>query len=753
MMRCFILLFCIMSLCHGKVHAQNPSEADLINALRKYPKTDSIKLNLYDQVFRYYGSRQQYDPMELYLDSVRILSAKLNLKNKLYDAQFRAALFYHSRTRYSEALSHYQEAYAIANASNHTFNMARVLLNTGAIYMDSKDYVKALEKNQQAIPLYEKLGRKREVGSCYMNIAEVFTDLNQIDKAFPYLNLALGLFVEDGPNSRGVGVVSEAMGVAFMKAKDQDLINLGVLPSQRYNHALEYFKKALPIAFLEDDPALAASINANIGEVYGLMGDHTKAKQYFETVMSLDQKHDYYVSSSKNKIRYAQYFFSQKNYTAGLQMARAAVSIADRYKIPGNLQNAYELISKMYEQSGNYDSALLYFQQYVVIKDSLFNAEKEREVTRKQLVLDFEIKEKEYRYNRQLLDNELKQQVLLAATQRDQLALATKEKDVQQLLFLQQRTKLQNEASLQAAAFQQQKNKSDYDRAIAKKQIDHQQLELRFNKYLNLFFLISVFVLLIGGTIIFYSQRKAKKLNLIISEQKNSLQELLHVKDQLLGTISHDMRTPINSLISFTHLLENSQISQEKLKVYASQLKNTLGYTQGLMDNLLKWATSQMHGFVPDIRIVDLKEITDQVLYTQTDIILQKELIIENNIIGTTKVLADPDMLASVIRNILTNAIKFSYKKGVIRIEAMAVGKCVRYSISDQGIGMDDNKVKLINATTSYSVRSSQGTSEEKGNGLGLILCKSFISIMKGSMKVSSKMKEGSTFAVELPLP
>ncbi|MGY6517035.1 histidine kinase dimerization/phospho-acceptor domain-containing protein, partial [Vibrio parahaemolyticus] len=82
-------------------------------------------------------------------------------------------------------------------------------------------------------------------------------------------------------------------------------------------------------------------------------------------------------------------------------------------------------------------------------------------------------------------------------------------------------------------------------------------------------------------------------------EQKNSLQELLHVKDQLLGTISHDMRTPINSLISFTHLLENSQISQEKLKVYASQLKNTLGYTQGLMDNLLKWATSQMHGFVP----------------------------------------------------------------------------------------------------------------------------------------------------------
>ena len=376
MMRCFIRMVCIMVLCHAEVRAQYPSEGDLIIALRKYPKADSVKLKLYDQVFRYYGSRQQYDPMELYLDSVRILSARLNLKNKLYDALYRAALFYHSKTRYSEALAHYQESYAIADASNNTYGMARVLLNTGAIYMDSKDYVKALEKNQQAIPMYEKLGMKREVGSCYMNIAEVFTDLNQIDKAFPYLNLALGLFIQNGPNSRGVGVVSEAMGVAFMKAKDQDLINLGVLPSQRYNHALEHFKKALPIAFIEDDPALAASINANIGEVYGLLGDHTKAKQYFETVMNLDQKHDYHVSSSKNKIRYAQYFFSQKNYTAGLQIARAAVAIADRYKIPGNLQNAYELISKIYEQSGNYDSALLYYQQYVVIKDSLFNAEK-----------------------------------------------------------------------------------------------------------------------------------------------------------------------------------------------------------------------------------------------------------------------------------------------------------------------------------------------------------------------------------------
>lgn len=751
MVRCIIFSLWILILSDVKLSAQPYSEDYLISTLQKYPKSDTVKLNLFEQLFKYYGSRQQFDLMELYLDSVRILSVKQNLKNKLFDVQFRAALFYHSKTRYSEALSHYQEAYAIADATNNTYDMARVLLNTGAIYMDSKDYVKALEKNQQAIPLYEKLGRKREVGSCYMNIAEVYTDLNQIDKAFPYLNLALGLFVENGPNSRGVGVASEAMGIAFMKANDQDLINFGVLPSQRYNHALEYFKKALPIAFIEDDPALAASINANIGEVYGLLGDHTKAKQYFETVMHLDQKHDYYVSSSKNKIRYAQYFFSQKNYTAGLQMARAAVSIADQYKIPGNLQNAYELISKIYEQSGKYDSSLFYFQQYVVIKDSLFNAEKEREITRKQLVLDFEVKEKEYRYNRQLLDNELEQQVLLAATQKDQLELAKKEKDVQQLLFLQQRTKLQNDASLQAAAFQQQKDKSDYDQAIAKKQIANQQLELRFNKYLNLFFLISVIVLLIGGTIIFYSQRKAKKLNLIISEQKNSLQELVNVKDQLFGTISHDMRTPINSLMAFTYLLDTQEISQEKLKKYTTQLKNTLGYTQELLDNLLKWATSQMKGFIPIPVTVNLSAIVDRVLLSFSDAIDQKQLIIKNNIPEQMSVRADHEMLLCVIRNLISNAIKFSHANKTIYFTAIENIAFQVLSIQDEGIGVSKEKLEILNHASVRVIDSSIGTSQEKGNGLGVLLCKSFVQMMKGQLCFLSEQGKGTEVRLFLP--
>ena len=740
-----------MVLCYAETHAQSPSEEDLVSTLRKYSKVDTIKLKLYDQVFRYYGSRHQYEPMELYLDSVRMLATKLNLKNKLYDAQFKAALFYHTTTRYSEALSHYQEAYTIAYTSNHTFNMARVLLNTGAIYMDSKDYVKALEKNQQAIPLYEKLGMKREVGSCYMNIAEVFVDLNQIDKAFPYLTLALGLFGQDSPNSRGIAVANEAMGIAFMKANDQDLINFGVVPSQRFNHALEYFKKALPIALIQDDPALEASINANIGELYGLLGDHAKAKLHFERVMDLDQKHDYYVSSSKNKIRYAEYFFLQKKYDAGLQMARSAVGIAHQYKIPGTLQNAYALISKIHEHTGKYDSAFLYFQQYVVIKDSLFNAEKEREITRKQLVLDFEIKEKEYRYNRQLLDNELKQQVLLAATQKGQLELAKKQKDLQQLLFLQQRTKLQNEASLQAAAFQQQKDRSDFERKFTQEQMATQKLELQYNRNLNLFFLISVLLLLAGGGIIYFKERKTKKLNDTISIQKKELEDLVQVKNKVMGVLGHDMRMPINSLLSFTQLLDQENISQEKLKSYTGYLKNTLGYTQNMMDNLLRWATSQMDGFKPDLTLIELSDITEQVLYTLTDPLQQKNITIQNSITKGAYVLADKEMLTSVIRNLLVNAIKFSHKQGVIYIDSLQVKNDQLLKIKDEGVGMDAEKVASINHENGQFVKVSNGTGQEKGNGLGLILCKSFVQMMNGLMTVSSKVNGGTTFTVKLP--
>ncbi|HCL06164.1 MAG TPA: sensor histidine kinase, partial [Chitinophagaceae bacterium] len=96
-------------------------------------------------------------------------------------------------------------------------------------------------------------------------------------------------------------------------------------------------------------------------------------------------------------------------------------------------------------------------------------------------------------------------------------------------------------------------------------------------------------------------------------------------------------------------------------------------------------------------------------------------------------------------------AIKFSHKTGTIELNSVMTGEYRNFIITDKGIGMDTNKILLINDAVNHSVKSSKGTGQEKGNGLGLLLCKSFVTMMNGRLEVSSQLQQGTSFTVQLP--
>ena len=724
----------------------------LLQVHQSYKIRDSIKIIHYKNIFRQYGNMQRFDLAVLYIDSAANLARQLKLNYALWDVFERAGRLHHGRSRYAEALGYYQKAYDVSLAMNSIRHQAGILLNMGALYLDLKDYVKSLEKHQASLTFFEQVNHLDGINSSIMNIGLIYLDLNQIEKALLYMKRALVAFEKDDPEGRGVAVAQQAIAVAYLRASDTEMKKLGIGSSERYALALAGLNKALPIAFKEDDLGLASNILADMGDIYDRMGEAGKALAMLKRAMDIDVSHEEYIVTAENFYKTAMHYVKWKDDKTGLQYFRSAIAVAEKHYALGTLKQVYEQMSYLYERMGSFDSSLIFFRKHIVIRDSLYGEEKEKEITRQQLRIDLDIKERDFRYSKQLLDNELKQQVLLAARRKDQLELAEKEKSVQRLLFLQEQSKLENEARQQSIVFQQQQDRSRFEQAIAQKQINNQQLQLQYNRNLNLFFLMVVLVLLGAAGSIYYNQRKTKRLNAIISEHKKELEELVAVKDQVLGTLSHDMRAPINSLISFTHLLEKDTISQDKMKQYAAQLKNTLGYTQGLMDNLLKWATSQMYGFTPNIEVVDMRKIIEEVLLTLTDATRQKELIIQNNIDKEIRLLGDREMLASVVRNLLTNAIKFSHRNGIIKIDAIKNDKYSKFIITDNGIGMDADKVALINDTVSRSVKSSKGTGQEKGNGLGLLLCKSFVSMMNGRLEVSSKIQEGTSFTVQLPI-
>ncbi len=748
--RCLAVFICLF-FCFSST-AQQKRLDSLLKVNRYYTVRDSMKVIHYCNLFRQYGIMRRMPESNTYTDSAITLAQQLKKGTLLYYVYEKAGRLHHGISQYAKAVSYYEKALEVCRQYKYKIGEAGVLLNMGDLYLIIKDYVHSLEANKMSLNLYEQMGREDGVLNCMMNIGLTYLDLKQISEGLPYMKKALAGFEKEDPASRGVAVANSAIAAAYMKATDAELSKEGIKANQQYTLALNCYNKAYVIALKEDDPALAADIQSDIGEIYDKMGDAKKAFQAFNRAMELDREHEDYSVAADNLLSTGIHFVKLKDDMNGLNYFRSSMRVAEKYMAIGSLKALYEQMSYLYERVGMFDSSLAYYKKYIVVRDSLYGEEKEKEITRQQLRLDMDIKEREYKYSKQLIDEELKQQLLVAERQKDQLELAEKEKSLQRLLFLQEQSKLENEARQQSIVFQQQQDRSRFEKAIAQKQISNQQLQLQYNRNLNLFFLVAVLVLLGAASSIYYSQRKTKKLNGIISEQKKTLEELVTVKDQVLGTLSHDMRTPINSLISFTHLLERDTIPQDKMKLYAAQLKNTLGYTQGLMDNLLKWATSQMHGFTPNIERVDPREITDQVLLTLTDAATQKELLIEHNIIAGSSVLADREMLASVIRNLLSNAIKFSHRKGSIRLESMITGTHIKLVIADEGMGMGAEKVALINDAASRSVKSSKGTGQEKGNGLGLILCKSFVAMMNGRMEVKSKIDEGTVFTVWLPI-
>jgi signal transduction histidine kinase len=247
--------------------------------------------------------------------------------------------------------------------------------------------------------------------------------------------------------------------------------------------------------------------------------------------------------------------------------------------------------------------------------------------------------------------------------------------------------------------------------------------------------------------------KKLEAMMVEITSQKNELEEVGKVKDKLFSVISHDLKTPVNTLISFADLLESSEVKPEKLKSYMGVLKGTLSKTSSLMSNLLQWAASQMHGFKPVITNTNIAEVVGRVLLDAEQQILQKQVIVHNKVPGNVSASADPDMLAVILRNLIANAVKYvPPKTGEVTVGVNQQDGMVSISVKDNGIGLQKDEVEAFNnIAVITTAKSHAGTEKENGTGLGLMLCKTLVKQMNGTISVSHCNDAGTEFSVYIP--
>jgi signal transduction histidine kinase len=236
----------------------------------------------------------------------------------------------------------------------------------------------------------------------------------------------------------------------------------------------------------------------------------------------------------------------------------------------------------------------------------------------------------------------------------------------------------------------------------------------------------------------------------LLKTQAAELSELNSLKSKLFSVIAHDLKAPMYALRNLFNDTQKYDVPGDDLKKMLPEVVKDLNYTVGLMENLLQWAKSQMQAEAVKTGTIDvtklIKEVT-QLLRLQAE---AKKIYIEPRITTPVFVSADKDMINLVLRNLLSNAIKFTPEKGRISVGTNEMSSFVEIYVQDSGTGLSSEALEKINENDFYTTK---GTASESGTGLGLMLCKEFLSRNGGQMHIESKVGEGSIFSFTLPKP
>lgn len=247
------------------------------------------------------------------------------------------------------------------------------------------------------------------------------------------------------------------------------------------------------------------------------------------------------------------------------------------------------------------------------------------------------------------------------------------------------------------------------------------------------------------------SQEKFLQLTENLSANKTRLKELVEAKDKFFSIIAHDLRSPFNSMIGVLELLTNEYegLNDSERKKYINLIDNDANRTLTLLEDLLDWAKLQTGKMSFQPQTQKLLPIIESVTSNLCSAIDLKKLKLSYPIPKEFEIFADINMIAVVFQNLIGNAIKYSRLNGIITIEANTIGNQTKISVIDNGIGMsEEDKNKLFRIDQKIT---TPGTANEKGSGLGLILCNDFIKKHKGKIWVESEIGIGSKFIFKIP--
>ncbi len=268
----------------------------------------------------------------------------------------------------------------------------------------------------------------------------------------------------------------------------------------------------------------------------------------------------------------------------------------------------------------------------------------------------------------------------------------------------------------------------------------------------SLILIAGIFLLFFFVAVQYQNSKKLKELNNKLQDLNHALEVSNSSKDKFFSIIAHDLKSPFNSIIGFINLLKLriQQLSEEEIQEFIDMMLLTTNNTYKLLENLLEWSRLQTGDISYKPESIEIEEIINENVELMAKVAEKKGIELEVLNHESTQVFADKNMVGTVLRNLVSNAIKFTEQGGTVSINYHKVANNVEVCIKDTGIGIPQEMLpKLFDISEKFS---TQGTEKEKGTGLGLSLSKEFIEKHGGKISVESEYGKGSTFTFTLPI-
>jgi signal transduction histidine kinase len=589
-----------------------------------------------------------------------------------------------------------QDALRVAREEHNSKAQTRALIELAIFHeIQLKDYKNSLDWLMQALMLEDSSHLISEEILTFIAIARVFEEVGELDKSKEYLNQAFT-------------VKTESLQLQMLLLSERGRI---YLRSGWTDEAEKDYKEMLR--------------HAQNGELKGHQGDAL-------FLMAELRAH-------------------KKEYEQALDTHKKALSI--RRETHDRTKEAISLntIGKLYLLMKNYERAQANFTVALDIRKKLGN---NVDLTESYLSLaTFQMAKKEYKQainNLQLalqLSHEtgVSEQTLAA---HENLSLCYKE-----LGDFKNSLKHREEYSMMYDVLLQEKNRAD----LIEVQSHHNLLEKEEEigklasvmaerertieaqrKQRNMLILILALGATIGALVLY--------LYFVIRKTNRKLQEINETKDKLFSIIGHDLKGPLNSLTAFSSLLIHhaGTLTHEEIKMLSGDVDKSLKNLFSLLENLLEWGRSQTGNIDFTPTPFDLVDVIKENQELLTPLAQKKKIALVNMSADSLPVNAHKNSINTVVRNLISNAIKFTPEGGQITVSTEPVGRHIRVTISDNGMGM--NKETLKRLFKVGTKQSTLGTAQEKGTGLGLILCKDFVEKNGGTIGVDSELGKGSRF-------